>query len=334
MSIQGNLNNWKRQIAPFEQCHRGKSLWQLATTIIPFFLLWYLAFESLAVSTVLALLLTIPTAGFAVRTFIIFHDCCHGAFFKTRRANAVVGILTGLVVMFPFYRWKREHSIHHATSGNLTRKGVGDIWTLTVDEYAAASPRRRLAYRLYRNPLILFGLGPFYMLLVNYRFNKRNAGVKERVNTYATNAVLLLIIAILGSVLGWNRFLIVEGPVLYLSGMLGIWLFYVQHQFETTYFEQEDNWSFFQAAMHGSSFYDLPKVLNWITGNIGYHHIHHLSSRIPNYNLQDLYRSDTAFQQVPRVGIRLSFRALGYRLWDEKKKQFINFKNVNKLLKE
>lgn len=334
MSIQGTFNSWKKHIVPFERSDHRKSLWQLATTIIPFFLLWYLSYESLGVSIWIALALTIPTAGFAVRTFVIFHDCCHGSFFKSRRANEAIGMLTGIVVLFPYYQWKHEHAMHHATSSNLTRKGVGDIWTLTVDEYAASSRLRRIGYRLYRNPFILFGLGPFYMFLVNYRLNNKGAGRKERLNTYVTNAVLAVIIGILGTVLGWERFLLIEGPVLYFSGMVGIWLFYVQHQFESTYFEQEEDWSYLQAAMQGSSFYDLPKILHWMTGNIGYHHIHHLSSRIPNYYLPQVYKNNPHLRQVPRVGIRLSLRALRYRVWDEKKKKFISFKNVSKSTNE
>jgi len=330
MNIQEEQNNWKKDIAPFQKSDIRKSLWQLTNTIVPFLVLWCLAYLSLSVSIWITLFLTIPAAGFAVRSFIIFHDCCHDSFFKSQRANVVVGVITGLMTFFPYYQWKHEHAIHHATSSNLNRRGTGDIWTLTVDEYLVLSSFGRMVYRIYRNPFVMFGLGPIYIFLIGYRFNNKRAGRNERLNTYATNLGLASMIGILCWTLGWKEFLLVQGPILYLSGMAGIWLFYVQHQFEKAYFEKEDNWDYVSAAMEGSSFYKLPKVLQWMTGNIGYHHIHHLCSRVPNYNLQRVYKSNPSMQKVPSIGLLSSLRSLRFRVWDEESKKFVGFRAVGR----
>jgi acyl-lipid omega-6 desaturase (Delta-12 desaturase) len=323
--------NWRKSLSPFERPDTRKSLWQLANTILPFFVLWYLAYVSLSVSFWITIALVIPASGFLVRTFIIFHDCCHHSFFKSRKANVIVGNITGLLTTFPYEQWKFEHAVHHATSGNLNRRGTGDIWTLTVDEYLALSPFRKFVYRIYRNPVVLFGIGPVVLLLILYRFNRKRAGRKERWNTYATNVALLTFAGLLCWALGWREFLLVEGLCLYLSGMMGIWLFYVQHQFEDTYFEKADHWDYVSAAIKGSSFYKLPKVLQWMTGNIGYHHAHHLSPRIPNYNLQRACESIPALQNVPSIGLLSSLRSLRYRLWDEKSAKFVTFGDIKNL---
>lgn len=331
MNIKEVQNNWKKDIAPFENPDIRKSLWQITNTIGPFFILWCLAYMSLSISIWITLVLTIPAAGFAVRSFIIFHDCCHDSFFKSQRANVIVGIMTGLMTFFPYYQWKHEHAIHHATSSNLSRRGTGDIWTLTVDEYLALSPFWKMIYRVYRNPFVMFGLGPIYIFLIEYRFNNKRARRKERWNTYATNLGLAGMIGVLCWTLGWKEFLLVQGPILYLSGMAGIWLFYVQHQFEKTYFENEDHWDYESAAMEGSSFYKLPKVLQWMTGNIGFHHIHHLSSRVPNYNLQSVYKSNPSMQKVSSISLLSSLRSLRYRVWDEESKRFVGFRAIANL---
>jgi acyl-lipid omega-6 desaturase (Delta-12 desaturase) len=331
MNIQAEQSHWKKDIAPYQRSDIRKSAWQLTNTIVPFLVLWCLAYLSLSVSFWITLALTIPAAGFAVRTFIIFHDCCHDSFFKSRHANVLVGVITGLMTFFPYYQWKYEHAIHHATSGNLSRRGTGDIWTLTVDEYLALSSLRRMVYRMYRNPLVMFGLGPIYILLIEYRFNNKRAGRKERLNTYATNLGLIGIIGLLCWTLGWDKFLLVQGPILYLSGMAGIWLFYVQHQFEKTYYEKDENWDYVSAAMEGSSFYKLPTILQWMTGNIGFHHIHHLSSQVPNYNLQRAYKNIPSMRNVSSVGLLSSLRSLRYRVWDEERKKFVGFRAISNL---
>lgn len=320
--------NWLQDIAPYQRSDIRKSLWQLINTIVPFCILWCLAYLSLYVSVWITLALTIPAAGFLIRIFIIFHDCCHHSFFKSRKANEIIGIITGILTFFPYQQWKYEHSVHHAANGNLDRRGSGDIWTLTVDEYLALPPFRRICYRMYRNPVVMFGLGPIFILLLQYRFNRKGAGRKERLNTHATSLALIGIVGLLCWALGWQKFLLVEGPILYLSGMAGIWLFYVQHQFEDSYFEKAENWNYVSAALHGSSFYKLPKILQWMTGNIGLHHIHHLGPRVPNYNLQRLHDSTPSLQKVPTVGLISSLRSLRYRVWDEESKRFVGFRDI------
>ena len=268
-----------------------KSVWQLINTVVPFVVLWYLAYKSLSVSYLLALVPSLLAAGFMTRIFIIFHDCTHYSFFKSRRANRIVGTCMGVLTLFPFDQWGHEHAIHHATSGNLDKRGTGDIWTLTVDEYVAAPFRLRLAYRLYRNPFVMFGLGPIYVFLLKNRFNRKGARQKERMNTYLTNIIIVAVVAILCWAIGWQSFLFVHGTIFLIAGSVGIWLFYVQHTFEDSYFEEDKDWEYVKAAVEGSSFYKLPKILQFLTGNIGFHHVHHLSPRVPNYKLEEAHNN-------------------------------------------
>ena len=321
----------KKEVAPYEKTDLKRSVLQLINTIIPLFALWYAAYASLEVSYWLTLPLAIVAAGFLVRTFIIFHDCCHGSFFKNRRANDIVGTLTGILTVVPYQQWKHTHSVHHATSGNLDKRGVGDMWVMTVKEFAAASFWRRLAYRLYRNPLVMFGLGPAFTFLIEYRFNRKDARWKERINTYVTNAGIAGLYALLCWAVGWEAFLLVQGPVFLVSGLIGVWLFYVQHNFEDSYFEHEDEWSYVQAAVEGSSFYKLPKPLQWITGNIGYHHVHHLSPKVPNYYLEQAHEATPPLQRATTIGLRDSLRSLRFRLWDEERNRFVGYGEARRL---
>ena len=330
MDIQDEHKNWTKEIIPFQKPNTGKGLWQLTNTIVPFLGLWCLAYLSLSVSIWITMALVILASGFFMRIFIIFHDCCHHSFFKSRKANEVVGIITGILTFFPYHQWKYEHSVHHATSGNLNQRGTGDMWTMTVNEYTESSPLQRIVYRLYRNPLVMFGLGPLHLFLNQYRFNRRGAGRKERINTHVTNFTLAGLLGILCFVLGWKGVLLVEGPILYLSGMVGIWLFYVQHQFEHTYFEKADNWNYASAALQGSSFYKLPKVLQWMTGNIGFHHVHHLGPRVPNYSLQRAHENIPVLKNTPYVSLLSGLRSLSYRLWDENNNRFVGFEEIEK----
>lgn len=302
-----------------------RSLWQIFNTFVPFFLLWYAAYYSLSYSYWLTLLLTIPAAGLLVRIFIIFHDCCHGSFFSNRKANEIVGNLAGLMMFCPFEQWRYSHARHHATSGNLDNRGVGDIWTLTVTEYLALPWYKRMAYRLYRNPFIMFGFGASYLFLINYRFNRKGARKKERFNTYFINTAIVAIISLLCWLIGWKAFLLIQGPIFLLAGTAGVWLFYVQHQFEGTYFEKAENWNHVDAALKGSSFYKLPKILQWFTGNIGYHHIHHLSPRVPNYNLDRAHEENKLFQEIEPVTLWTSLKSITYRIWDEDRKKLMGF---------
>ncbi len=328
MILNDERRHWKRDIAYYEKPSLKKSWWQLANTILPFAILWYSAYWSLSISVWLSLFLTVPASAFLVRIFIIFHDCGHHSFFKSRRANDAVGILTGLLAFFPYYQWRYEHSVHHAGNGDLDRRGIGDIVTLTVDEYLALPLFSRVLYRLYRNPFVMFGLGPIFVIFIRYRFSRKGAGLKERLNTHLTSLALGGAIALGCWGMGWEKFALVEGPILYFAGAAGIWLFYVQHQFEEGYFEKTEHWDYVSAALHGSSYYKLPKILQWITGNIGFHHIHHLGPRVPNYNLQQIFNDVTYLQKVPTLGLLSSLRSLGYRVWDEDGKRFIGFKSV------
>ena len=320
----------RKAILPYEKADLKNSVIQMINTIFPFFLFWYLAYESLAVSYLLSIPFILLASGFLVRIFILFHDCCHNSFFKNKKANDILGNITGFITLFAFRQWRHEHNVHHATSGNLNKRGVGDIWVMTVEEYKNASFKQRVFYRVYRNPIVMFGLGPLYLILIANRLNRKEAKLKERFNTYFINSSIVLIYGLMCYVIGWQAFLMVQGPIMFIGAMLGIWLFYVQHHFEDTYFENEEDWDFVKAAVEGSSFYKLPKWLQWITGNIGFHHVHHLSPRVPNYYLEEAHKNNQTLHSVPTVTIRSSFRALQYRLWDEKYQQFISFSQLKK----
>ncbi|MET3195018.1 fatty acid desaturase [Bacillus sp. OAE603] len=328
MSQQQNQKNLRKQIIPYEKSNLKASVWQMINTFVPFIILWILAYKSLSTSIFLTLIFDLAAALFLIRIFIIFHDCCHQSFFKNKTANKILGTITGIVTLFPFSQWKHSHSIHHATSSNLDKRGVGDMWVLTVEEYVSASVWTKLAYRLYRNPLIMFGFGPIYIVLITNRFNAKNAKLKERLNTYITNIAIVGLSALFCWQIGWENFLIIQGPIFFVSAALGIWLFYVQHQFEDSYFEEDENWDYVKAAVEGSSFYKLPKLLQWLTGNIGYHHVHHLSPRVPNYHLEDVHNNTLPLQNVPTITLKTSLSSLKFRLWDQENKKFISFKEL------
>ncbi|MEI2470647.1 fatty acid desaturase [Peribacillus frigoritolerans] len=333
MTMQ-NTKSLKKQIAPFEQSTTKQSIWQIINTLGPFIILWYLAYISLSVSYWLALIPAVFAAGFLTRIFIIFHDCTHHSFFKDRRANRIVGTIMGVLTLFPFDQWGHEHSVHHATSGNLDKRGTGDIWTLTVDEYLAAPFKLRFAYRFYRNPLVMFGLGPIYVFLLKNRFNRKGARKKEKNNTYLTNVLIVVFAALLCLAVGWKSFLLVQGSIFMISGSIGIWLFYVQHTFEDSYFEENEEWEYVLAAVEGSSFYKLPKLMQFLTGNIGYHHVHHLSPRVPNYKLEMAHNNTQPLENVPTITLATSLRSLRFRLWDEESKNFVGFKDIKYLTKK
>nr|WP_154665928.1 fatty acid desaturase [Paenibacillus pinihumi] len=318
----------KKTVAPFEKTDSKASIRQLINTLLPLAVLWYAAYLSLSVSYWLTLAFALVTAGFVIRTFIIFHDCCHQSFFKSKLANEIIGTITGVLTLCPYQQWKYSHSVHHATSSNLDKRGTGDIWVLTVEEYKASSFWRRLAYRLYRNPLVMFGLGPISVFLIEYRFNRKAAKRRERLNTYITNFSIVALYALLIWAIGWQAFLLVQGPVFFISGLFGIWLFYVQHQFEDSYFENEEEWSYVKAAVEGSSYYKLPRPLQWITGNIGFHHVHHLSPKVPNYNLEQAHNFAAPLQMATTITLKTSLKSLRFKLWDEHNKTFVTFKDI------
>ncbi|MFI8575552.1 fatty acid desaturase [Rossellomorea aquimaris] len=326
-----NIKTLKKEVAPYEKSTTKESVWQIINTLGPFFLLWFLAYQSLSVSYWLALVPIVIAAGFLTRIFIIFHDCTHFSFFKSRRVNRIVGTAMGVLTLFPFDQWGHEHAVHHATSGNLDKRGTGDIWTLTIDEYLAAPLKIRLAYRFYRNPFVMFVLGPIYVFLLKNRFNRKNARKKERNNTYLVNVIIVSLIALLCVTLGWQEFLLVQGSIFMVSGSIGIWLFYVQHTFEDSYFEEDKEWQYVLAAVEGSSFYKLPKFMQFLTGNIGYHHIHHLSPRVPNYKLEEAHKNSEPLQKVPTISLLTSLKSLRFKLWDEENKTFVSFRGIKSL---
>jgi acyl-lipid omega-6 desaturase (Delta-12 desaturase) len=316
---------WRDALLPYAQPHLGRSLLDIATSVVPYLALWFLMYLALDVSFLLSLALAIPAAGFLLRTYIVFHDCTHGSFLPSKRANASLGMLLGLVVYTPFTAWRHSHAVHHATAGDLDRRGVGDVLTLTVAEYQTSPWRRRLAYRLFRNPLVMLGLGPIYALMVQPRLVSRTARPRIRHSVLATNAVLVVVVGGLCWLIGWRDFLLLQMPAALLAGAAGVWLFYVQHQFEDTYWQSAGDWTYADAALHGSSYLKLPKVLQFFTGNIGLHHVHHLSTRIPNYNLQRAHDDNPIFHDVPVLSIRDGLRALRLKLWDENTGRLVTF---------
>ncbi|GAE36805.1 fatty acid desaturase [Halalkalibacter akibai] len=329
-----DIREWKKKLAPFEKPRVSASTWQLVNSVGPFLLLWVLAYLSLEISFWLTLLCAVPAAGFLVRTFIIFHDCTHYSFFKSRKANEIVGIITGLFTFCAFEQWKRTHTTHHASNGNLEKRGVGDVWTMTLQEYADATPFKRIAYRIYRNPIVMFLIGPLYIFLIDYRFNAKTASPKEKRHVWLTNVALVTIVCIVGFTIGWKEYILVQLPIFYVATFSGVWLFYVQHQFEDGYFEHNENWNFVEAALKGSSYYKLPKILQWFSGNIGYHHVHHLNSRVPNYLLEQAHNSDERLQDVPTLTLLTSLKSLTFKLWDDRAKKFIGNKDIREFIKQ
>lgn len=324
----------KKSVAAFAKPDSNAGIKQMINTFVPFILVWYLAYLSLEISVWATIPLAMIAGGFVIRIFIIFHDCTHQSFLKNKKANRIIGTIAGIITLFPFEKWKRDHNIHHATSGNLDKRGTGDIWVMTIEEYKEASFKQRFAYRLYRNPLVMFGLGPLYLFLVANRFNRKGAKKKERMNTYITNVAIVILYSLMIWAIGWQAFLIINLPILYVSGMLGIWLFYVQHQFEDSYFEEESEWDFVKAAVDGSSYYKLPKVLQWISGNIGFHHVHHLSPRVPNYNLEKAHDATPPLEHATTITLKTSLESIRFRLYDTKNKTFVSFKEAKTRLKE
>ena len=328
---QPGKSMWKRIVARYEKPSLGRSVWQVTNTVVAYGVLWYLMYRSVTISYWITLALAIPAAGFLVRIFIVFHDCGHGSYFRSRKTNDILGVITGILAFTPYYQWRRKHAIHHATSSDLDRRGTGDVWTMTVREYLESPRWRRLAYRLTRNPVVLFGIAPLFLLVVEQRFPWRKADRRERINVFWTNLAILGMAALLSWQMGIRAYLAIQVMVLMIAGSVGVWLFYVQHQFEGAYWEHRDRWDYVTAALQGSSFYKLPRVLQWFTGNIGFHHIHHLSPGIPNYNLEKCYRADPLFQGVPRVTLLSSLRSLTYRLWDEQRRTWVGYGHVRAL---
>jgi omega-6 fatty acid desaturase (delta-12 desaturase) len=317
-------------LAGYREPNHGRSVVEILITVVPFILLWLLMWWSLHLGYALYLLLIVPAAGFLVRLFMIQHDCGHGSFFRHRLVNDWVGRVIGVLTLTPYDFWRRAHGMHHAASGNLDRRGIGDVDTLTVREYLALSRWRRLVYRLYRNPIVLFGIGPAYLFFLRQRlpFGLMADGWVPWVSTMATNGAIALVVAGMMWWIGVVPFLLVHLPIAMLGGAIGVWLFYVQHQFEHTTWSDEGHWSFATAALYGSSHYDLPAVLRWFTANIGVHHVHHLSSRIPFYRLPRALRDHPDLANVGRLTLGQSLACVRLVLWDEKAHRLITFREL------
>ena len=323
---------WKEAIAQYQCPDRGRSIWQLINTLVPYVLLWGVMYWSLSVSYWLTLLLSVLAAGLLVRIFIIFHDCGHLSFFRAHKANRFWGFITGVLTFTPHDYWWNEHSQHHASAGNLDHRGIGDIWTMTVREYLKASRMTRIYYRLVRNPICLFLIGPSFVFILVRRIPNPKDGIKKCRSVLFTNLGIAAMAWGLISLIGWKAYLMIQLPILMIASSAGVWLFYVQHQFEGVYWERQPTWDYVTEALKGSSFYKLPKVLQWFTGNIGFHHIHHLSPRIPNYFLERCYKENPLFQQIKPITLLDSLRSLEFRLWDEQSRQLISFWELKKRL--
>jgi omega-6 fatty acid desaturase (delta-12 desaturase) len=316
---------WKQAVAEHRKPVLRSGIWQVLNSIVPYLALWGLMIWTLEISYWLTLALAVVAAGFLVRVFIIFHDCGHGSFFKSRRANRLLEFVTGVLTFTPYAQWRQEHALHHATSGDLDRRGPGEIWTLTVREYLEASRWKRLAYRLARNPFVLFVLAPAYVFLVANRLPSRAVGRREHLGVYWTNGALLAIAVLMSVGIGVKAYVLIQLPVMLLAGTAGVWLFYVQHQFEGVQWKRREDWDYAEAALRGSSYYELPRVLQWFTGNIGFHHIHHLSPSIPNYRLERCHRENAVFRDVPAITLWSSMKSFSYRLWDEQRQKLVGF---------
>ena len=316
---------WKDIVARYQRPAIWHGVWQILNTLVPYAAIWYLMYLSLSVSYWLTLPLAVLAGAFLVRVFIIFHDCGHGSYFKSKNTNDVWGFITGVLTWTPYFHWRWEHSVHHAHAGDLDGRGRGDVWTLTVEEYLAASRWKRFSYRLARNPVVLFLLAPVILFLVMNRFPTAAANKRDRNSVYWTNLAILGMAAALSWAFGIKTYLLIQLTVTVVAGSAGVWLFYVQHQFEGVYWERNEKWDYATAAMQGSSFYKLPRVLQWFSGNIGFHHIHHLSPRIPNYHLEKCHKSEPFFQTVKPVTLFGSLKSFTFRLWDEKGQQLVGY---------
>ncbi len=324
---QSEWSEWLKIIRSYSQPSLFKSWWQIINSVVPYLALWVLMLYSLQVSYWITLLLAIPTAGFLVRIFIIFHDCGHGSFFKSQQLQRVVGILMGLLVFTPYHKWHFEHRRHHQTVGNLDKRGMGDVMTITVDEYKQRSRFQQFYYRVYRHPITIFLIAPFFLFTIAQHIPKKVHPKKVKVYTYITTSVLAILVTLLIMGIGLAPFLMIQIPIFFVATGAGVWLFYIQHQYEGVVWERDDQWNFKEIALNGSSYVKFPKILQWFSGNIGFHHIHHLGPKIPNYNLELCMNENAMFQKDPILFLP-SLRTAHLRLWDEQKKELLTFKQA------
>jgi len=320
--------SWVQVIRQYNHPDPLKSWWQFASNLLLYSIAWFLMYLSLSYSYWITLGLSIPAAGMLVRLFIIYHDLGHGSFFKSRNLSKWLGVFLGILTFTPYFSWSANHYIHHETVGNLDKRGIGDVWTMTVGEYKESSKWKKIIYRFYRNPVTMFGIGPLYVFLIGNRFIKKYMDNKSRLGVYITNAGLLLFSVSMSMLLGVKAFLLIQLPIIYIAGIAGFWLFYVQHQFNPTHWARSDTWDYKKVALEGSSFYKLPRILQYFTGNIGFHHIHHLSPLIPNYNLSRCHHENALFNGIKPLGFWPGFKTVTFRLWNEKTQEMISFRKL------
>jgi omega-6 fatty acid desaturase (delta-12 desaturase) len=321
---------WHSIIAKYNQPSMSRSIWQIINSVLPYLALWVIMAFLVKISFWLALPLMILAAGFLTRIFIIFHDCGHGSFFRSKRLNESVGMACGILAFTPYHRWTDSHRTHHQTVGNLDKRGYGDVWTLTVEEYQARSPWQRFIYRLFRHPLFLMCFGGPLMFILTNRFTTRRMTWKQRRNIYFTNIVMLALAAGTSWLIGWQAFLLIQLPIIYIAAIAGVYLFYLQHQYDEVIWTRTGEWDYQKMALHGSSFFKLPAVLRWFSGNIGFHHVHHLGPTIPNYNLPKAHKENPIFQEVKPITFIRSFHSLKLRLWDEQRQKVVSFKEMRR----
>jgi omega-6 fatty acid desaturase (delta-12 desaturase) len=321
---------WKGSVSKYQEPSFWRASWQILNTLGSYVLVWCAIFLSLGTSWWITAPLAVLAGGLLVRIFIIFHDCAHRSYFRSKRANGFWGFVCGVLTFTPFFRWRRRHARHHATSGNLDRRGTGDIWTLTVREYLDASRWQRLLYRVFRNPVVLFVIGPLLQLLGIERIPSGQDLPRERRSVWWTNLAVLGMVASLGSAIGFANYLLIQLIIIMVGGSAGVWLFYVQHQFSRTYWARSGEWDYIAAALQGSSYYQLPKVLQWFSGNIGYHHIHHLNPSIPNYHLERCHLASPLASEVRPLTLPASLKSLSLRLWDESAQRLVGFRQARR----
>jgi len=324
-------DDWRESVAPYQEPDHKRAVWQVITSHGAYALVWCAMFFAWQLAWWLALPLAVLAGGLLVRVFIIFHDCGHGSFLRSRRANSILGFVSGLLTYTPYHAWRGEHARHHKSSGDLGRRGIGDLWTMTVEEYLAASRWRRFSYRLARNPWVLFLIAPLFTFVIYQRIPTAGAEPRHTRSVWVMNLALVLWTLLGCWVFGALPYLVLQAVVMAVAGSAGVWLFYVQHQFEDTYWTQGAEWNYTTAALRGSSYYRLPRILQWFSGNIGFHHVHHLSPSIPNYHLEACHRSDPLFSSVPPLTLRASLRSASLRLWDESSSRLICFRQLRAL---
>lgn len=321
---------WYRELSKYEKSHTGKAFWQVLNTFVPYIGLWAAMIWIVRSQTSLWYLCPLfpIAAGLVVRIFIMQHDCGHGSFLPSHKANRFLGLLCGVITFTPYDDWKHEHAAHHAGAQDLSRRGIGDIYTLTTEEFRNASPGKQRYYRFFRHPLVIFGFGPFLQFVFAHRIAHKRAGAREKQSVLITNLALLALFVLACLTIGWKTYLLIQVPIIALAASFGVWLFYVQHQYDDVYWEHHENWDPISAALEGSSYYKLPKILQWFSGNIGLHHIHHLRPRIPNYNLQKCFDEVPELQSPRTLTLWESLKCINLHLWDEKTRQMVSFRKL------